>query len=70
MPVMNGLEAVKQLRYMDSQGDIELSMTKIYMHSAVQETISWEEQDYFDGKLSKPIRIDELEKVLKSLNNF
>ena len=35
MPVMNGIEATKTLRELHTLGKINLSDTKIYMHSAI-----------------------------------
>ena len=48
MPVMDGMAATSELRKLDSKGKINLSGTKIYMHSAIQSTIEWKE--IFDGK--------------------
>jgi CheY-like chemotaxis protein len=59
MPVMNGIEATKQLRLMNKKRLINLEHTKIYMHSAIEEIVMW--KDLFDGKLSKPILYMELE---------
>ena len=67
MPIMNGMEATKNLRRMDIEGRIDLSRTQIYMHSAIQEVIEWD--IIFDGKLSKPVSLDELLRVT-SLFNF
>jgi CheY-like chemotaxis protein len=48
MPVMNGLDATKELRNLHEDFVINLSKTKIYMHSAIQESIDWE--PLFDAK--------------------
>ena len=48
MPVMDGVSATRRLRELHTRGQIDLTKTKIYMHSAIQETVLWE--DYFDGK--------------------
>jgi CheY-like chemotaxis protein len=41
MPVMNGIEATKQLRLMNEKGLLHLEHTKIYMHSAIEEIVLW-----------------------------
>ena len=58
MPIKNGIEATKTLRQLNAAKKIDLSNTKIYMHSAIQEVIEWEE--WFDGYLNKPIQLEEL----------
>ena len=35
MPVMNGLDATKKLRQLNRLGRINLTGSKIYMHSAI-----------------------------------
>jgi CheY-like chemotaxis protein len=49
MPVMNGIDATKQLRTMNANNIIDLSKTQIYMHSAIGDIII--QQGLFDGKL-------------------
>jgi CheY-like chemotaxis protein len=39
MPVLNGLEATKQIREMNMKGEISLGSCMIYMHSAVSEIV-------------------------------
>ena len=41
MPVMDGLAATKTLRQLHDNKIIDLSKTKIYMHSAIQASIRW-----------------------------
>ena len=74
MPVMNGRQAVEKMRQLHENGAIDLSKTKIYMHSAIQGTIIWE--DIFDGKcmlhhtnfiVNKPVSIKELKSLLLSM---
>jgi CheY-like chemotaxis protein len=48
MPVMDGMASTKKLRKMHKQDKINLDSTKIYMHSAIQESIDW--YPLFDGK--------------------
>ena len=40
MPNMNGLEASKKLRELDREEIINLSDTKIYMHSAISSVMN------------------------------
>ena len=65
MPIMNGMQATKLLRELDSKGQINLLRTKIYMHSAIQEVIEWE--NLFDGILNKPVNLEELMNKLSHL---
>lgn len=55
MPVMNGVEATKILRQMHKSRDIDLSNTKIFIHSAIQKTLIGDICSYFDGQLEKPV---------------
>lgn len=48
MPIMDGMQAVKKMRKMHEMQKIDISRTKIIMHSAIQDTI--QEEDIFDGK--------------------
>mmetsp|Transcript_27897 Transcript_27897/g.26934 ORF Transcript_27897/g.26934 Transcript_27897/m.26934 type:complete len:141 (+) Transcript_27897:1316-1738(+) len=66
MPVMNGMEATKELRRLGSLNEIDLSSTLIYMHSAIEKSVNW--QELFDGKLSKPIKIEELKSLVTLLD--
>lgn len=67
MPLMDGYTATSKLREMDKRGEISLSKTLIYIHSAVQETVQWEK--IFDGKLDKPIIQKQLDAVIRLLQS-
>jgi CheY-like chemotaxis protein len=58
MPEIDGVRATKKLKDMHAEGRINLTNTKIYMHSAIQYSIDWE--DTFDGRLNKPINFNSL----------
>lgn len=48
MPLLDGMEAAKKMRVLHHRGKIDLSETKIFMHSAIQNTLQW--KGVFDGK--------------------
>ena len=48
LPILDGLKATTILREMDKNEEIDLSQTKIYMHSAIQSTVA-DQRKVFDG---------------------
>eukprot|EP00347_Sterkiella_histriomuscorum_P001811 403370585 len=64
MPVLDGMRATASLRKLHDQRMIDLSETKIFMHSAIESTVK-DEQKLFDGILKKPIHFKELDDILE-----
>eukprot|EP00349_Pseudokeronopsis_sp_Brazil_P003226 CAMPEP_0202962010 /NCGR_PEP_ID=MMETSP1396-20130829/6106_1 /ASSEMBLY_ACC=CAM_ASM_000872 /TAXON_ID= /ORGANISM="Pseudokeronopsis sp., Strain Brazil" /LENGTH=65 /DNA_ID=CAMNT_0049682283 /DNA_START=1102 /DNA_END=1302 /DNA_ORIENTATION=- len=62
MPIMNGMEAAKELRRLDRSGRICLHNTLMVVHSAIQQTVEW--RGLFDAILSKPVNFVELRDLL------
>lgn len=48
MPILDGMRATQRLRVFHENGLIDLSNTKIYMHSAIQDQVN-DEHNVFDG---------------------
>mmetsp|Transcript_29838 Transcript_29838/g.28997 ORF Transcript_29838/g.28997 Transcript_29838/m.28997 type:complete len:155 (+) Transcript_29838:361-825(+) len=68
MPIMNGMEATKELRKLHVAGEVSLSRTLIFIHSAISCSIQW--QEIFDGKLSKPVCLDEIKAALDLIKDL
>ncbi|CDW75766.1 histidine kinase-dna gyrase b-and hsp90-like domain protein [Stylonychia lemnae] len=68
MPVIDGMQTTTILRQLDETQEVDLSRTKIYMHSAIQHTVQ-DDKGIFDGILGKPIHFKELDKILNSISN-
>eukprot|EP00347_Sterkiella_histriomuscorum_P017215 403350239 len=62
MPVLDGKRATITLRQLHDQGIIDLKDTKIFMHSAIQNTVS-DDRRIFDG-ICKPIHFKQLDEIL------
>ncbi len=65
MPVLNGMEATLKMRQLEQEGIIDLSRTKIYLHSAVADSVT--NTSMFDGVFSKPIDIKQMAVVFSHL---
>lgn len=70
MPVMNGEQATKVLRKMHEENDIDLSRTKIYIHSAIQKTLIGDVESIFDGQLAKPVNVQQLKQLIEKFNIY
>eukprot|EP00347_Sterkiella_histriomuscorum_P016165 403354236 len=62
MPILDGKRATITLRQLHDQGVIDLGDTKIFMHSAIQNTVS-DDRKIFDG-ICKPIHFKQLDEIL------
>ena len=69
MPEMNGLEATQILREMHTDGEIDLSETKIILYSCLANTRDLPDlRQHFDDEANKPIDIENLRNILFTSN--
>ncbi|CDW78339.1 histidine kinase-dna gyrase b-and hsp90-like domain protein [Stylonychia lemnae] len=66
MPLIDGMQTSIILRQLHESHEIDLTNTKIFLHSAIQHTLE-DKDGVFDGILEKPISFKELDGILSSL---